>query len=96
MLHEEDTGFEFLVAANQNRRHSPKPQRVGSNEIFRISGEVVLLTAAQAELTNLLEEWSQLVLTDDEFGGTFTPIQKRTGASPVAGKTIGHRIVDTK
>ena len=96
MLHEEDTGFELLVAANQNRRNSPKPQRVGSNEIFRISGEVVLLTAAQAELTNLLEEWSQLVLTDDEFGGAFTPILKWTGASPVEGKTIGHRIVDTK
>ena len=61
MLHEEDTGFEFLIAANENRRHSPKPQRVGSNEIFRISGEVVLLTAAQAEITNLLRGMSQLV-----------------------------------
>ena len=96
MLHEEDTGFELLVAANQNRRYSPKPQRVGSNEIFRIGGEIVLLTAAQAELMDLLEEWPQLVLTDDEVGGAFTAIQKRTGASPVEGKTIGHGIVDTK
>ena len=96
MLHEVDTGFEFLIAANENGCHSPKSQRVGGNEIFRISSEIVLLTAAQAELTDLLEEWSQLVLTDDEIGGTFTAIQKRTGASPVEGKTIGHRIVDTK
>ena len=27
---------------------------------------------------------------------SFTAIQKRPGASPVEGKTIGHRIVDTK
>ena len=49
-----------------------------------------MLTAAQAEFTNLLEEWSQIALTDDELGGAFTAIQKRAGASPVEGKTIGH------
>jgi hypothetical protein len=96
MLHEEEAGFEFPIAANENGRHSFKSQRVGSNEIFRIGGEVVLLTAAQAELTNLLEERSQLTLTDDEIGGTFTAIQKRAGASPVEGKTISYEIVDTK
>ena len=96
MLHEEDTGFELVIAANEHSPHSSKSEGVGSNEIFRIGGEVVLLTAAQAELSNLLEEWPQLTLTDDEIGGTFTAIQKRAGASPVEGKTIGRGIVDTK
>jgi hypothetical protein len=96
MLDEEDAAFEFLIPAYENSHNSSKSAGVDSNGIFGIGGEVVLLTAAQAELSNLLEEWPQFTLTDDEIGGTFTAIQKRAGASPVEGKTIGYGIVDTK
>ena len=60
MLHEEDTGFEFLIAAYENGRNSSKSAGVGSNEIFRVGGEVVLLAAARAEVTNFLEKEAQL------------------------------------
>ena len=95
MLYEEDTGFEFPIPANENSQHSSKPESVGCNEIFRIGGQVVLLTAAQAKVTNLLEEYSQLLVTDDEIGGAFAAIQQGACASPVMGKTIGHGIVYT-
>ena len=96
MLHEEDTGFEFLLAANEHGHHSSKPDGVGGNDIFRIGAEVVLLAAAQAELTNLREEGAQLLLTEEEIGGSFVAIEQRAGASPIKGKTIGHGLVDTK
>jgi hypothetical protein len=89
VLDKVDTGIEFLIPAYENGGNSSKAGGVESNEIFGIGGEVVLLSAAQAKVTNLLEKWSQLSLTDDEIGGSFTAIPQRAGASPVAVKTIG-------
>ena len=89
MLDEVDTGFEFLLPAYENGRYSSKPGGVARNEVFRIGGEVVLLTAAQAELTNRLEELSQLSLADDQIGGSLATIPQRAVASPVEAKTIG-------
>jgi hypothetical protein len=96
MLDQEDTGFEFPIPPNENGRHSSKPEGVGGNEIFRIGGQVVLLTAAQAKVTNLLGDCSQLLFTEDEIGGSLAAIQQRAGALPVAGKAIGHAVVCTK
>jgi hypothetical protein len=96
MLHEEDTGFEFPIPANENGRYSSESEGVGGNEIFRIGGQVVLRTAAQAKVTNLLKKYSQLLFTDDQIGGTRAAIQQGTSASPVAGETIGYGIVDTQ
>jgi hypothetical protein len=96
MLDKEDTGFEFPIPANENSRHSSKSEGVGGNEIFRIGRQVVLLAAAQAKVTNLLEEYSQLLFTDDETAGSFAAIQQGASASPVAGKTIGRGVVYTK
>lgn len=65
MLDEKDTGFEFPILTNENSRRSSKPEGVGGNEVFRIGRQVVLLTATQAEVTNLLEEYTQPLRTDD-------------------------------
>ncbi len=62
MLDEVDTSFEFLIPPDENGRYSSKSGGVGGNEIFEIGGEVVLLTAADAEVANLLEEGSQVLL----------------------------------
>ena len=56
VLDEVDTGFELVIPADENGSHSGKSGGVGSDEIFRIGGEVVLLTAPQTELMDLLEE----------------------------------------
>jgi hypothetical protein len=96
VLNKEDTGLEFAIAANEHGRHSPKPDGVGSDEIFRIGGEVVLLTAVQAKLANLLQELAQLWLAQDEVGGACAAIAQRASASPIEGKTIGHGLVDTE
>jgi hypothetical protein len=89
MLDEVDTGFELLIPAYENGGNSSKSGGVESNEIFGIGGEVVLLTTAQAEFTNLLEKWSQLSRTDDDLGGSLAAIPERAGASPVAVRAIG-------
>jgi hypothetical protein len=56
VLNKEDTGLEFAITANEHSRYSSKPEGVGSDEIFRIGGEVVLLAAAPAKVANLLQE----------------------------------------
>jgi hypothetical protein len=56
VLNKEDTGLELAIAASEPGRDSSNPEGVGSDEIFRIGGEVVLLTAAQAKVANLLKE----------------------------------------
>jgi hypothetical protein len=74
MLEEVDTGFEFLIPAYKNRGNSSKPGGVESNEIFGIGGEVVLPAATQAKVANLLEEETELLLPQDEAGGSCAAI----------------------
>ena len=96
MLKKVDTGLEFAITANEHGRHSSKAEGVGSDEIFGIGGEVVLLATAQTKVANLLEEWTQLLLTQDEAGGSCAAIAQRANASPVEGEPMVHGIVYTE
>src|ERR1700677_320894 len=68
MLIEKDAGFEFLIPANQDRRTSSVCQGIGRDEVFRVSGQVVFLAAAQAQLANLRQTREQLPVAENQVG----------------------------
>ena len=81
--------------ADQHSGNSPV-LGVGSDEILRVGRELVLLTAAQAELTNLRDKGPQISFPDHQLGGSFAAIEDRASCSSLEGCEIRRCVFNTE
>ena len=81
VFEEQNTGFKSTIAANEDGRNPSVFRCIGSDEVFRVGGEVVLLAAVQAESTNFGQAGEQLSLSDKDFRGAFSAFKCDCGKS---------------
>jgi hypothetical protein len=94
VLEEQDTGFQCLIPANENGRHSSVFKSVRSDEIAQVRREVVLLTATQAKFLNCREKCPKLSLPENQLGGSFAGIERGAGSSAHQGRKISQHVFD--
>ena len=68
MLIKQDTGFEFLLPANQHRRTSSIWQGIGCDEVFRLGGQIIFLPTTAAQFANLGHIGVQFPVADHQVG----------------------------
>jgi hypothetical protein len=96
MFDEQDAGFEVIIAANQNRRNPSILLLVSRYEIFKVRAVVVLPATAHAEFTNRRDKWPKLSFTDQDFGGSSAPCERRDGSSYLEPRIISQCVVDSE
>ncbi len=67
MFKQQHTRFQLYTATDQHRAHPPVFYRVGRDEVFRISSQVVLLAASHAELVQLRQKDQELLPSNNEL-----------------------------
>jgi hypothetical protein len=82
-----------MISAYQDGRDSSALQSVYSNEILRIRGQVVLLTATLPEFTDRRHKRAKLPFTDNQLGGSFAAIEHTAAPSFLERQT--DRVIDT-
>jgi hypothetical protein len=93
---EQDAGFEVMIAANQNRRNPSILLLISRNEILKIRAVVVLLATAHAELTNCRDKLPKRPFTDQDFGGSFAPFERRDDSSYLEPRLIRQRLMGSE
>jgi hypothetical protein len=82
------------MPANQNGCNPATFQAICCNEIPRIRGAVILLTATQAKFINCREEVVKLSFPDDQFGASSATIERKLGFWSLQDRDLSRESID--
>jgi hypothetical protein len=94
MFEKQHAGFQHAILTNQNGRHASVAQGVGGDEVFRICGEVIFLTALPAQLLDCRNQGAQCAFAEDQFRGSCADFKPRLGGSARARGKVSYRFID--
>jgi hypothetical protein len=85
-----------MLLANKNRCNPAVFLLVCGNEILKIRGQVVLLAATEAEVTNRRDIRPKLSSTDQYFGSAFAAVKYRAASSHLERRIISQGVVNSE